>query len=288
MFLCVYKCKLLHQHQLLLQQDSHYILRDPEDDAKLAKVLVENVLIKTVEWPSDDSTLEFLIEEVLDEAEHLDFLGINKEHESDEDEPLPYFSGAEMFGTFEQMPIVMPLGDLDVDDLPVLADVEAVEEQLVPDTEVKPKDDKQASKDEKTKAVHKVERKLTKNEKQEKNAIYAQYEPPENPIRSRTNPSEAAHMAMVKQLQEWQDEHGKTTVERPSIDAKYFYYDMRVALIQTGDLKREQSWDVCRTYLKHWVDKVKASLEDGDAQCEQDNQADEAEKTPGEEFQDIE
>ena len=118
------------QHQPLLQQDSHYILRDPEDDAKLAQVLVENVLKKTVEWPSeekmyeyfpecmDKDSLEKFIEEVLEAAEGLDFLGIYKDHESDDDEPLPYFPGAEIFGEFEQVQTYIPVGDLDAEDVP--------------------------------------------------------------------------------------------------------------------------------------------------------------------------
>ena len=164
-FSYVYKCNLLYEHQLLLHQDSHYILRDPEDDAKLAKVLVEAVLIKTVEWPDekiisehigDENALEAFIEKILEEASNLEWLGLTNEHESDEDESLPNnFPMAERFVEPDQLQSLIPVGDLVGEDLPVLADKEDVQGQLVPDSEVK------------TEGVYKVERKLTKKEKKD-------------------------------------------------------------------------------------------------------------------------
>ena len=64
---------------------------------------------------------------------------------------------------------------------------------------------------------------------------------------------------------------------------------MRVDMIKNGHLEMEQSWCVCRSYLKHWVYNLKKRLAQEEVPCEQDNQADEAEaeQTPEENPYDL-
>ena len=93
---------------------------------------------------------------------------------------------------------------------------------------------------------------------------------------------------MVQKLQEWQKEHGKSETERPSMDAIYFYKDLRVYLIDSCELRKDHSWDVCRSYLNQYVDKIKAGMAHGDEPYEQDDQADKAEDIPEEQPVDLE
>ena len=92
-------------------QDSHYILKDHEDDIKLAKELVKVVLGKTVRWPEGNTSIGEQHNIVADMAKQIDLGSATNEMgaEGDEDEDLDYFEGAEMFGVLQMQPADFPV-----------------------------------------------------------------------------------------------------------------------------------------------------------------------------------
>ena len=96
-------------------QDSNYILKDPEDDAKLAEQLVKVVLGTTVAFPSEAEVLQCMADNShLKQHLHNLFYGDDEqdsgdEKESeDEDEELEHFKKAEIFGVKAKPPEANP------------------------------------------------------------------------------------------------------------------------------------------------------------------------------------
>ena len=93
-------------------QDKHYILRDPEDDVKLAKALVQTVLGADRPFPADDEVKKFF-ESCPKWKTHLDQLFKNIDgaaagpesegEESSDDDDLEHFEGSEMWGCKTQV-----------------------------------------------------------------------------------------------------------------------------------------------------------------------------------------
>ena len=85
--------------------DKHYLIKTPEDDLAIAKVLVNSILGTTVSWPYDDDGDE-VVDEIMT-SEHTDTDACDDDDEDDDDEPLEYWPFGGLFG-------VLPLGHLHV------------------------------------------------------------------------------------------------------------------------------------------------------------------------------
>ena len=168
-------------------QASHYILKDPKDDALLAEHLVKVVLGKTVSWPTSETVAQMLDEdqelrlkttfskeegEKLSEGEEAD------DNDEEDEEPDEYFDGAEMWGIKQERSLLvicdqapLPRAGQGVEPIP-LEDAQNHEgeaeqfDDLFRDDDVVEKKDTESKKDNKEKK-EKKKKKERKNDKKE-------------------------------------------------------------------------------------------------------------------------
>lgn len=90
--------------------EKHYHLRDPAEDAELAKILVGHVFVELPEWPASEFNEEKAheLEEKLGQWALLDDEETDETQKDEVDEDMEYFIGGEAFGVFEP---VVPIGD---------------------------------------------------------------------------------------------------------------------------------------------------------------------------------
>ena len=220
-------------------QDTHYILRDPEDDVILAKKMVELVLGGTKPWPTEEQVREYL-------AEQGDIAEGGPPHAPDEaessDEELEYFDGGKTFGIQKPEPIqsLAELFSLPKDflnpkkQLLALVDGDAGESKNKP----APRDVAAAKKE-----------------------YYDKYQPPETCglFHQKTKLDPCAHTKIESATREEQQRAGLPDGTLPSKD---FFWDLRCQLIDEKLLSKYNCWDVCRSHMKNLLNKAKCHVKE--------------------------
>ena len=238
-------------------QDKHYIIKDPEDDLACAKVLVEKVLIKTVDYPTQEEadgagSLEELLASF--KAEKFEEAGEGAEEEDDPGaellEPWPF--GAS-FGVKEGGKLnVLALQDAPASLGPNLDSQMVVAFREEGDTAKEKKSKQKDSKKEKRRQKEAEEAK----EEQEAEQLgdkerWAQFPHNKNTFRQRTPVDPPTRIEIQNALVQWQQENGKTADERP-LEGPW-YWNLRCDLIEARKLTCEHSWDVCRSIVRDFL-----------------------------------
>jgi hypothetical protein len=249
-------------------QDKHYLIRDPEDDLALAKLLVNSVLGETVPWPEDDTSLEKDLEDLLAEIEvGAEDDGASHADEED-DEPLEHWAFAASFG-------IRAPGELNV--VP-LADFEAAEAHASPENsadEKKSKEDKANDKksnsgNDKNEASDRAPAcgavggaTTTTVPEEHQGDLYRDYPYEKSPTSKKSSISPETHDYIYKHILTWQEKHGQGELERPQ--KNYWYYNLRIKLIDEGYLTKQHCLDAARNSCKAQLEALaKTRCEDVD------------------------
>lgn len=263
-------------------QRTTYILRGPQDDAKLAKQIVELALGKPVSWPAQEQvqnpSLEEMLEELMesdrDEGAFAHYVGEDDDddggHEEDDDNTeMAYFQNAECFGI--PVPLTPIAGGEDrgepepLDGRVQSGSVVEVPMPAAPEEVSRPKKEdktKSSSKDKKKKRKEKRDKESRKREREAK-ARAALKERVKNwhtqrsGLKRRCRVEPSAHTWMDTQLRLWQLEHKTSPMEYPrNVE---WYWAKREEAIKKQILTEEHSPDVVRSYIQSTKRKAIAS-----------------------------
>ena len=250
------------------QQTKTYCMRDPEDDVRLAKHLVDEVLGATVAWPSDEDVEDYEsgkaqidlaseLEKIMSAAEkkheedNEDEDEDEAEDEDDEELELDWWESGYIFGVRNFRHELAPLCASVDEDAPA---IHALCDQNVPEVAKGSKEvgvaEEKAPKDKKKRFA---------NISEEKQKVYDEYtEEKLDTSRKRIPVSLAAHAFMRELVQKWQAENGKGEFEIPHLNE--WYYDARVEAIKAGHISKHHCEDVVRSYVwKFYRKKAQAS-----------------------------
>ena len=309
-------------------QKKHYILKDPEDEIKLAKELVKSVLGDSVRWPFDfmEESEGVPNSDCFKEGDDFASMFMNDVKETDvpedpkrdqDDDELEAFENSEIWGDFIAKKVLiesLPLTDWDLDNQVLCTDIVAIVPHESPKPKKEPRGERptlKAKKEPKRESkspprtkrkfaesvkkrnaaryrqepddhLHdesKIDRKRTfkadskkiKKEKQpkkeklwintvdefysldktERKKVYETYAPDKALPKRRIPVDPVAHEYMKLELIKWQTKEGKSQWDRPYQNE--WYWDLRISLILQGMLSKDQSADVCRSYLRLFV-----------------------------------
>ena len=144
--------------------DKHYLVKDPEDDLALAKVLVETALGATVPWPAEEQSLEQDLEDLMDNLDPNPEEEIANEEDDPDEEPLEHWAHGALFGIKPTGHLnLIPLSDMEPAGLPLQ---NAPQQDQMPKGEKKEKKDKEQKKEKKEN-----QEKKSKGHKRERAAI---------------------------------------------------------------------------------------------------------------------
>ena len=214
----------------------HYILREPADDVIIAKTLVKAVLGETVAWPTDLGktipmpTIDFsIVPSTID--------GDDDSSESDDDECLWHFPGAEIWGKFQQC-------------TPLLALLDA---QSI--------DDAQAASEQPPQAIEDVPQASTDIDEPK---IVSVHRVPALDVGSarRPRPNAKAKAEMEQTLKMWQAEHHLSTADLPP--QKEWFHELRKQMIQARYLCDNHHELVCMHHLRRYVKSIKGDAHEPD------------------------
>ena len=239
-------------------QGVHYILRDPADDVVLAKQLVKAVLGKTVVWPSDQQVEEY-VKSGQAQEERTGYEGEADSEADSEDEELPYFKGAEMFGV--SVEVLTPLLDLQQEvsaERQLVASSSAGQEDAPNVKKRKSAKPEKSDGDKKKKAPQPkkaAEKKKNGPEPKKDAGDDGAYDPDPaiQGLGKRMKVAQEAHAFMRQALQEWQSAEGKSASDKPYDNE--WYHALRTRMIKADLITTDHSKDVCRSYLKSWLKK---------------------------------
>ena len=213
-------------------QDKHYLLRDPEDDLALARTLVEKIIGTTVPWP--ETSLEAELGQFLESIDiEIDTKATPEEMDEDE-EPLEYWSFGAIFGIREIGGLnILPVADTKAADamMPLLDDTSDTLGHDVP------------------KVVVRGDEPSLEVSESIQTELYKQY--PQEKLRpgTRNNVDASVHSYIMEHLRAWQRKHNKTEFERPS--QTYWFWNLRIKLIQEGRLSKSHCEDFCRNSIRN-------------------------------------
>ena len=236
-------------------QDKHYLVKDPEDDLAIAKVLVEKILGDTVPPPSDSAEGNTLEQELADILEGYvpDEQADNQlveGHDPDE-EPLDHWDLGELFGIAPPGQLdILPLMDINIELPPVEAKVQKEKKEKEKKKEKKEK--KRKKKDQKHTTV-KEESKESKDEVMRKE-LYAKYEYIKSDAGRKASIPPTIHHQIWDLCKAWQQNNGKGELDRPMTGE--WYWDLRCQLIQEGRLTVYHSWDACRNNVRDTIKRM--------------------------------
>ena len=233
-------------------QDTHYILRDPEDDVLLAKKMVQLVLGGSKDWPPSDAVKAFLASEPawasqLDDkfngkGEAADQSKIDEGAESEDDE-LDYWEGGEAWGfqkpAKEQPQTLSELFALPPDFFKPKGSMLALEDSMPLAALLAGGGPAQAKK-----AKRPTPREALKINK----AYYDKYEPNKGAFHQKTMPEPGAHNRIEEAVAKYQQENG---LQADVLPPKDFFWDLRCQLIDEGLLSSLNCWDFCRSHIKN-------------------------------------
>jgi hypothetical protein len=241
-------------------------MRDPEDDVRLAKHLVDEVLGATVAWPSDKEVEDYVsgkaqidlaseLEKIMSCAEekHEEYNGDENEDEAededDEELELDWWESGYFFGVRNFSHELAPLCASVDEDAPA---IHALCDQNISEVAKGSKEvgvaEEKAPKDKKKKFA---------NISEEKQKMYDEYTE-EKLDRERIPVSLAAKAFMRELVQKWQAENGTGEFKTPYLNE--WYYDARVEAIKAGHVSKRHCEDVVRSYVwKFYHKKAQAS-----------------------------
>ena len=260
---------------------THYILRDPEDDVKLAKALVKACLGDTVAFPSDEQVQEYIaanpsFQECMQKA--FDYEAGPKDEVDEADDDLECWSAAKCFGIREpkyEVTELLALADGVVGDGTVVAPVLLPIAAAAQGEAAEQGADHTTTEPAKPAYVHKHERPAFGGEAvvvadAEKAAYYKRYEPPavvSGGKKRRTTVPAAAHRGIENVVREWQKEYNQGPQEKPY--GNNWYWDLRCKMVDDQLLQKSHCWDVCRSYAASYFKfaGAAASSAGGHAKC---------------------
>ena len=247
------------------QQTKTYCMRDPEDDVRLARHLVDEVLGATVAWPSDKEVENYASGnvELVDESAQIDLASALEEiisaaekniededdDEDDEDLELEWWESGDIFGVRNSRHQLAPLcASVDGD----ASAIHALCDQNISEVAKGSKDVGAAGENklalEEDEEKFPDEKKKNHNKNKTKGKVHDEYtEKKLDTDPKRLTVSDAAHAFMRKLVQKWQAENGKEEFERPLRDE--WYHDARVKAIQAGHITKSHCKDVVKSYI---------------------------------------
>lgn len=248
-------------------QDKVYIMRDPEDDVKLARELVKTIFGSTVAWPTDEEVSDYeasnselskwladIISEDTaagqDEAEEQE-QEEEEEDEGEDDLDLEWWEFGKHFGIMNPEDSLAPIADSSdhvapIADLPEVVELkDVVQEAVVPGAVVaEPKD----CKNKKFNAIPEAKLKL-----------YEEYTIAAGSNKRMAVPG-CAKQFFEDQLKEWQTQNGFDQFALPY--SNEWYYDLRVESIDKEMITKYHCKDVARNHLqKKYVPGLRESAE---------------------------
>lgn len=247
-------------------QDRHYILREPEEDAKLGELLSKQVHGDPgPQWPTDDALTEAmgkgddlgrLLQDIAGGRDVSDPIADSAPPSDDEgddcdNEDMEWWDvGGAFFKVPQQdlVPICAPEAELQVI-TPGEQETPALAQPLVEP----PQQAASASSGEPREqpAPKRPRHTLSKEEKE----YYQQWLETKGALEARQRSSEATKKWMRDELRAWQNENGKGELAKPD-DGPRWYYDTRIKGIQKGHFLKSTDKNIVKSYVESYINNL--------------------------------
>ena len=271
--------RILDAHGKKVMQ-KHYLFVEPDDDAALAKMLVEKVIGETVKWPTKEeaeaelASLEGFLSKKMAEPEMKSESGEGGEEaeEDPDDEPLESWRYGSLFGVREVGELALlplpdesnedstnnrPLENSTVNDASEGKDGGANKEEKKPKKEKK---ERNAQKEKKEKGEKKRAKREHENDEEEgvapvpsydyatEQKLYDYNSPQYAYVKTATSKKQSVdpmvHEDVWAAVQKWQNANRKGSTDRPGKNT--WYENLRCLFIDEGKLTTFSCESVCR------------------------------------------